>query len=137
VKSLFVLLTATMLLSALVTATAETSGATERLPSGVVVQHLVQGAGARPTEKDVVRVNYRGTLSSGAEFDNSAKHDGPVTLSLGRAIPCWVQGLKTMKVGGKAKLTCPAATAYGERSIGAIPRGSELTFEVELVGIEK
>jgi FKBP-type peptidyl-prolyl cis-trans isomerase FkpA len=40
-----------------------------------------------------------------------------------------------MKVGGKAKLTCPAATAYGDRGVGAIPPNSDLTFEVELLAI--
>jgi FKBP-type peptidyl-prolyl cis-trans isomerase FkpA len=42
-----------------------------------------------------------------------------------------------MKVGEKAKLTCPAATAYGSRAVGTIPANSDLTFEVELLGIVK
>jgi FKBP-type peptidyl-prolyl cis-trans isomerase FkpA len=108
---------------------------TEKLPSGVVVEHLKQGTGPSPTADDVVRVNYRGTLANGTEFDNSAKHGGPATFPLGRVIPCWTQGVQKMKVGGKAKLTCPAATAYGDRGVGSIPPNSDLTFEVELLGI--
>ncbi|CAM2139801.1 Peptidyl-prolyl cis-trans isomerase [Pararobbsia alpina] len=111
------------------------AGTTEKLPSGVVVEHLVDGNGPKPTAADTVKVNYRGTLANGTEFDSSAKHGGPATFPLGRVIPCWTQGLQTIKVGGKAKLTCPAATAYGERGIGPIPPNSDLTFEVELVGI--
>ena len=107
----------------------------EKLPSGVVVEHLVDGNGAKPKASDTVKVNYRGTLANGTEFDSSAAHGGPATFPLGRVIPCWTQGLQTIKVGGKAKLTCPAATAYGERGIGPIPPNSDLTFEVELVGI--
>jgi FKBP-type peptidyl-prolyl cis-trans isomerase FkpA len=43
-----------------------------------------------------------------------------------------------MKVGGKAKLTCPAATAYGERGAGSlVPPNATLNFDVELLAIEK
>ena len=112
-------------------------GSTEKLPSGVIVEHLTPGNGPQPTASDVVRVNYRGTLTNGTEFDSSAKHGGPAEFPLGRVIPCWTQGVATMKVGEKAKLTCPAATAYGSRGVGVIPPNSDLIFEVELVGIVK
>jgi FKBP-type peptidyl-prolyl cis-trans isomerase FkpA len=110
---------------------------TEKLPSGVIVEHLTQGSGAQPTATDVVKVNYRGTLPNGTEFDSSAKHGGPATFPLNRVIPCWTQGVQKMKVGGKAKLTCPAATAYGDRGVGPIAPNTDLTFEVELVDIVK
>ena len=133
-KSVVALLAAAALASVAVTANA---ASTEKLPSGVVVEHLTQGTGAQPTAADVVRVNYRGTLANGTEFDNSAKHGGPAEFPLGRVIPCWTQGVATMKVGEKAKLTCPSATAYGSHGVGAIPPNSDLTFEVELLGIVK
>lgn len=109
----------------------------EKLPSGVTVETIKPGTGAQPTASDVVTVNYRGTLANGTEFDASAKHGGPATFPLGQVIPCWTQGVQKIKVGGKAKLTCPAATAYGSRSVGSIPPNSDLTFEVELLGISK
>jgi FKBP-type peptidyl-prolyl cis-trans isomerase FkpA len=115
--------------------TAFAANKVEKLPSGVVVEHLKEGTGAQPTASDVVRVNYRGTLANGTEFDASSKHGGPATFPLGQVIPCWTQGVAKMKVGGKAKLTCPAATAYGSRGVGPIPPNSDLTFEVELLGI--
>lgn len=126
-----------LLAAAVVSTTAMAASTTQKLPSGVVVEHLVQGSGAQPGATDVVKVNYRGTLPNGTEFDSSAKHGGPATFPLNRVIPCWTQGVQTMKVGGKAKLTCPAATAYGERGVGAIPPNTDLTFEVELVDIVK
>jgi FKBP-type peptidyl-prolyl cis-trans isomerase FkpA len=135
VKSIFTFLTAAVLASTAVVASAATLGTTEKLPSGVVVEHIAQGTGAQPTANDTVTVNYRGTLANGTEFDSSAKHGGPATFPLGGVIPCWTQGLQKMKVGGKAKLTCPASTAYGDQGIGPIPPNSDLTFEVELVGI--
>ncbi|MBB2931673.1 FKBP-type peptidyl-prolyl cis-trans isomerase [Paraburkholderia silvatlantica] len=129
-KSLLALVAA-----ATVATTAFAANAIDKLPSGVVVEHLKQGTGPQPTATDVVRVNYRGTLANGTEFDSSDKHGGPATFPLNRVIPCWTQGVQKMKVGGKAKLTCPAATAYGDRAVGPIPPNSDLTFEIELIGI--
>jgi FKBP-type peptidyl-prolyl cis-trans isomerase FkpA len=108
---------------------------TETLPSGVVVTQIKEGTGAQPTAADTVTVNYRGTLANGTEFDSSYKRGTAATFPLNRVIPCWTQGLQKMKVGGKAKLECPSATAYGDRGVGAIPPNSDLTFEVELLKI--
>ncbi|KMZ11304.1 Peptidyl-prolyl cis-trans isomerase [Candidatus Burkholderia humilis] len=131
-KSAIALLTASLIAS-----TAFAANPTDKLPSGVTVEHLKQGTGPQSTANDIVRVNYRGTLANGTEFDASDKHGGPATFPLNRVIPCWTQGVQKMKVGGKAKLTCPAATAYGDRGVGTIPPNSDLTFEVELLSIGK
>jgi len=109
----------------------------ETLPSGVVVTHIKQGQGASPSASSTVRVHYRGTLANGTEFDSSYKRKTPISFPLQGVIPCWTQGVQKMKVGGKAKLTCPADTAYGDRGVpGVIPPKSVLTFEVELLAIE-
>jgi len=104
--------------------------------SGLVFKSIKNGTGASPKATDVVKVNYRGTLTDGTEFDASAKHGGPISFPLNRVIPCWTEGVQLLKVGGKGKLTCPSAIAYGQRGAGgAIPPGATLVFEVELVGI--
>jgi FKBP-type peptidyl-prolyl cis-trans isomerase FkpA len=113
------------------------SATAETLPSGVIVMHLVQGSGLTPTANDTVKVHYRGTLTNGTEFDSSYKRNEPVSFPLNRVIPCWTQGLQKMHTGGKARLFCPAQTAYGARGIpGTIPPNSVLMFEVELLAIE-
>ncbi len=110
----------------------------ETLPSGVKIAHLVPGTGASPKASDSVKVHYRGVLADGREFDSSYKRNAPATFPLGRVIPCWTEGMQKMKVGGKATLTCPPATAYGERGAGAaVPPNATLSFEVELLAIEK
>ena len=110
--------------------------ATEALPSGVKVEHTTVGTGASPKTSDTVKVHYKGTLADDKEFDSSFKRNAPATFPLNRVIPCWTQGLQTMKVGGKATLTCPPATAYGERGAGGVvPPNATLTFEVELLAI--
>lgn len=110
----------------------------ETLSSGVVVAHIKPGQGASPTADSTVRVHYRGTLPDGTEFDSSYKRNASIAFPLRGVIPCWTQGVQKMKVGGKARLTCPAATAYGARGIpGVIPPDTALTFEVELLAIER
>ena len=110
----------------------------ETLPSGVKIVHLTDGNGLQPKASDTVRVHYRGTLADGKEFDSSYKRGTPATFPLSRVVPCWTEGMQKIKVGGKATLTCPPATAYGERGAGGVvPPNATLTFEVELLGIEK
>jgi FKBP-type peptidyl-prolyl cis-trans isomerase FkpA len=111
---------------------------TEKLASGVVVTHVKQGQGARPAAASTVRVHYRGTLPNGTEFDSSYKRNAPISFPLSGVIPCWTQGVQKMRVGGKATLTCPAATGYGAQGVpGVIPPNTVLTFAVELLAIER
>lgn len=110
----------------------------ETLPSGVKIVHTVDGTGPQPKASDTVKVHYRGTLADGKEFDSSYKRGSPAAFPLNRVVPCWTEGMQKIKVGGKATLTCPPATAYGERGAGnAVPPNATLTFEVELLAIEK
>ncbi len=104
--------------------------------SGLVYRSLKDGSGASPAATDTVKVHYRGTFPDGREFDSSYKRGQPAEFPLNRVIPCWTEGVQRMKPGGKAKLTCPSAIAYGERGAGsAIPPNATLQFEVELIGI--
>ena len=106
--------------------------------SGLVFRSLKDGSGPTPTAGDTVRVHYRGTLPDGKEFDSSIKRGQPAEFPLNRVIKCWTEGVQRIKVGGKAKLTCPSAIAYGERGAGGvIPPNATLVFEVELLGIVK
>ncbi|VTU42069.1 MULTISPECIES: FKBP-type peptidyl-prolyl cis-trans isomerase [unclassified Variovorax] len=108
----------------------------ETLPSGVRVQHTLKGAGAHPTASDTVKVHYRGTLPDGSEFDSSHRRGKPIALPLSRVVKCWTDGVQTMQVGGKATLTCPSDTAYGQRGVpGSIPPNSVLKFDIELLSI--
>jgi FKBP-type peptidyl-prolyl cis-trans isomerase FkpA len=125
-------------LSALLMSQAALAADAMVLPSGVKIATTVVGKGESPKATDTVKVHYKGTLADGKEFDSSYKRNSPASFPLNRVIPCWTEGLQKMKVGGKATLTCPAATAYGDRGAGnAVPPGAVLTFEVELLAIEK
>jgi FKBP-type peptidyl-prolyl cis-trans isomerase FkpA len=105
-------------------------------PSGLVYRALKEGTGASPKASDDVKVHYRGTFPDGREFDSSYKRGEPISFPLSGVIPCWTEGVQRMKVGGKAKLTCPSQIAYGSRGAGGvIPPNATLLFEVELLGI--
>ena len=105
--------------------------------SGLTYQSLKEGSGASPSASDNVKVHYRGTLPNGTEFDSSYKRGAPATFPLGGVIKCWTEGVARMQVGGKARLTCPPAIAYGERGAGGglIPPNATLVFEDELLEI--
>ena len=104
--------------------------------SGLVYRSLKDGNGASPTASDKVKVHYRGTFPDGREFDSSYKRNEAIEFPLSGVIKCWTEGVQRMKIGGKAKLTCPASIAYGERGAGGvIPPNATLLFEVELLGI--
>jgi FKBP-type peptidyl-prolyl cis-trans isomerase FkpA len=105
-------------------------------PSGLVYRALKEGDGASPGATERVKVHYRGTFLDGREFDSSYARNQAAEFALDRVIKCWTEGVQRMKVGGKAKLTCPPAIAYGERGAGGvIPPNSTLQFEVELIAI--
>ena len=135
------LLRTTALLAVLVTtATAHAQSgalpADKVLPSGEALKWTVAGTGAKPAATDTVQVHYRGTLLDGKEFDSSFKRGQPASFPLNRVVPCWTQALQEMKVGDTADVTCPPATAYGERGIpGVIPANSTLKFQVQLLAV--
>ena len=104
--------------------------------SGLIYESLKDGSGAAPKATDTVKVHYRGTFPDGKEFDSSYKRGEPTEFPLNRVIACWTEGVQRMKVGGKARLTCPTAIAYGARGAGAvIPPNATLHFEIELLTV--
>ncbi len=110
----------------------------ETRESGVIVRILEEGSGASPTGTSKILVRYHGTLRDGTVFDSTRKRGGqPVPLTLNAVIPCWQEAIPLLKVGGKAKISCPPERAYGSRGAGSIPAGAALTFEVELVEIQE
>ncbi len=102
------------------------------------IEKLVTGTGADPKRGDLVTVHYTGWLTDGKKFDSSVDRDEPFQFVLGerQVIGGWDQGVATMKIGDKVKLTIPPHLGYGPRGYpGAIPPNATLVFEVELLAI--
>ena len=116
------------------TKAASEPGAT-KTDSGLVYKEITAGNGASPKATDTVKVNYRGTLTDGTEFDSSYKRNMPAEFPLNQVIKCWTEGVQKMRVGGKSSLVCPAEIAYGDQGRPGIPGGATLVFEVELLDV--
>ena len=107
------------------------------LPSGLQYKILTEGTGPKPAASDTVVCNYRGTLTSGAEFDSSYKRGQPASFPVTGVIKGWTEALQLMPVGSKWQLFVPAELGYGDRGAGAdIGPGATLIFEVELLSIQ-
>jgi FKBP-type peptidyl-prolyl cis-trans isomerase len=104
------------------------------------IEDIVLGNGASPTLGKIVVVHYTGWLTNGRKFDSSVDRNEPFEfrIGVGQVIQGWDQGVMTMKIGGKRKLTIPPELAYGSEDIGdgLIPPNSTLIFEVELLDLK-
>lgn len=108
--------------------------------SGLKYVDVVVGKGASPTPGKQVKVHYTGTLENGKKFDSSVDRKEPFSfiIGVGQVIKGWDEGVMTMKVGGKRKLTIPANLGYGSQGAGGvIPPNATLLFDVELLDVAK
>ncbi|HYG22639.1 MAG TPA: FKBP-type peptidyl-prolyl cis-trans isomerase [Verrucomicrobiae bacterium] len=103
------------------------------------IETLQTGSGPQPRRGQTVSVHYTGTFLDGKKFDSSVDRKQPFefVLGTGQVIAGWDQGVATMKVGDKVRMTIPPALAYGAAGYpGAIPPNSTLIFEVELLAVK-
>lgn len=118
----------------------EHQGGMQKTSSGLAYTDLVVGTGPSPVQGRGVKVHYTGWLEDGAKFDSSYDRKEPFsfTFGAGEVIPGWDEALKTMKVGGRRKVVIPPRLAYGAQGAGGvIPPNATLTFEIELLDVEK
>jgi len=104
--------------------------------SGLQYEVITQGSGPKPTDKDTVVCNYKGTFLDGREFDNSYKRGTPIEFAVTRVIRGWTEVLQLMPAGSKYKVYVPYQLGYGNSDYNGIPGGSLLIFEIELLSVK-
>ena len=116
---------------------APVSGEPVTTASGLKYYDLEVGDGRTPGAASRVSTHYTGWLLSGAKFDSSVDRGEPFAFSLaGGVIEGWIEGVRSMKVGGKRKLIIPPHLGYGQEGRPPkIPPGSTLVFDIELLEI--
>lgn len=117
------------------------SGDTVTTASGLKYVVMAQGSGENAKKGETVTVHTTGWFTDGKKFYSSYDDGNPLVFPLAatppRVIEGWEEGLLLMKKGSKYQLTCPPNLAYGERGRPpAIPPGSTLIFDVELLDIQ-
>lgn len=109
----------------------------ERTASGLLFQLRSEGSGASPGPGDRVRVHYEGRLRDGTLFDSSYARGAPAIFPLDDVVDCLREGLLLMRVGGRARIVCPAELGYAASPPPGVPANAPLSFEIELLGIER
>ena len=104
------------------------------LPSGVVVETILDGKGDTLTPDDTVLLRYTGRLPDGTVFDSIGLDQEPMTTVVSDLVAGMTEGLTHMRRGGEYRLTIPAEHAYGAAGIpGVIPPGSALQFDISVL----
>lgn len=116
----------------------DAKGATQKpktIQGGVVIEDIKVGGGNEVKSGKKVQVWYEGRLKTNNKVFDSTKQ-GPgfkFVVGGGQVIKAWDVGIIGMKVGGKRRITCPPAMAYGQRGQPpVIPGNATLVFDVEL-----
>lgn len=107
------------------------------LPSGLQYKIIKAGKGQIPTATDQVKVNYKGTLIDGTEFDSSYSRKEPTTFGVSQVVKGWTEALLLMPVGSTWELYVPQELAYGSADRGTIKPFSTLVFQIELLEVVK
>ena len=104
-------------------------------PSGLGIRLLAPGEGVTPQSTDRIRVHYVVKLKDGRVIDDSHAKGKPSDFTVNRLLTGWAEGMAELKPGGRAEFFIPPALGYGNLSVGGIPSGSGLIFDVELIAV--
>jgi len=113
-----------------------------KTPKGTYVEILQEGTGAKVTDSVGVKMRYTGKSLDGKPFDSnvdSTFHHTellPVDMWAPRVITGWVEGLRFLSKGAKARFYIPSSLGYGAQGqMPVITANENLIFDVEVVDV--
>lgn len=106
------------------------------LPSGIQYRIIEEGTGKRPLKTSEVTMHYRGSLTTGLEFDSSFARGTPAKFKVDQVLKGWQEVIPMMKVGDHWQIFLPAEQAYGMRGNGPIGPNQALVFEIKLIDVK-
>jgi peptidylprolyl isomerase len=110
----------------------------KKTASGLAYKVLKAGKGKdHPTATSRVTVHYSGWSKDGKMFDSSVQRGAPASFSLNGVIPGWTEGVQLMVEGEKTRFWIPGNLAYGDTPKRPGAPSGQLTFDIELLQIQK
>lgn len=119
----------------------------QKSPKGMYVEIITPGTGNNIDTNVVVEVNYTGRNFAGKTFDSNTdpafNHVEPFYVNMtsdptlgNGVIAGWIDGLKMLNKGAKARFYIPSGLGYGARGVSAeITPFSNLIFDIEVKDI--
>jgi len=104
----------------------------QKTASGLLYKVIKEGKGEKPTATSNVKINYKGTLIDGKQFDANKN----TTMNVGQVVPGFREALMLMTPGSTYQVYIPAELGYGLRQTGSIPVNSTLIFDIDLLEVE-
>ncbi len=106
--------------------------------SGLKYRILRKSDQAKPTEKDIVEVHYKGWLDDQSIFGSSYRSGDKISFPLRRVIQGWTEGMQLVAKGGMIELEVPPELGFGEKGKkGEVPPNARLHFIIELFSIRQ
>ena len=110
-------------------------------PSGLIIQTIVEGYGAKATSGDVVKVHYVAELTDGTLYKSTRQANVPEMLTLGNFPKGYPRGLNEalhqMREGEIAKVIIPSHLAFGQEEVYNLPPFANFIYEIEVLEVMK
>ena len=105
--------------------------------SGLKYKVLRRGSGNFPLDGDKVWTHFKLSLTDGTVIDNSYRMGFAGEFEVGdKNHPVgFYEGMKLIAEGGMIELVISPELGYGDTSMGAIPGGSTIIYQIELINI--
>ena len=106
------------------------------IENGLQYRIINEGIGEKPSDEDIVEIQYEGSLIDGKIFTSTYMKGEADIMPLKAFIPGMKEALKLMPVGSKWRLFIPPELAYGTRGAGIVEPNATVIYEIELLSIK-